>query len=80
MPTWVANVFACIRHYESRDHWTDDTGNGYYGAYQFNLETWQSVGGTGLPSAASPHVQTEMAYRLWQQRGFEPWETASLCT
>ena len=38
---------------ESGDNYAEDTGNGYYGAYQFSLSTWYGLGPfTGLPSEA----------------------------
>jgi len=45
----------------------------YYGLYQFDLGTWQSNGGTGLPIDASPTEQTRVAYNLYLARGREPW-------
>jgi uncharacterized protein YabE (DUF348 family) len=38
----------------------------YYGLYQFLPATWRAVGGTGLPSEASPAEQTYRAQRLYQ--------------
>ncbi|MFD3686839.1 ubiquitin-like domain-containing protein [Nocardiopsis sp. NPDC058631] len=38
---------------------------GYYGLYQFSTTTWQSVGGTGLPSDASTSEQTQRAQQLY---------------
>ncbi len=46
---------------------------GYYGLYQFDLGTWRSVGGSGLPTSASAGEQTYRAKRLYQQRGRSPW-------
>jgi hypothetical protein len=46
---------------------------GYYGLYQFNIPTWNSVGGSGVPSNASASEQTYRAKRLYQQRGRSPW-------
>jgi hypothetical protein len=40
---------------------------GYYGLYQFSLQTWSSVGGTGKPSDASPAEQTYRAQLLYQK-------------
>ncbi|SEG47390.1 protein of unknown function [Thermomonospora echinospora] len=40
---------------------------GYYGLYQFSLQTWGSVGGTGLPSNASPAEQTYRAQLLYNK-------------
>ena len=53
--------------------YTSNTGNGFYGAYQFDLQTWQSVGGSGLPSNASPAEQDMRAQKLYDQRGASPW-------
>ncbi len=67
-----------LRTCESGGNYATNTGNGYYGAYQFDLGTWASVGGTGLPSNASPATQDALAYRLWQQRGWSPWTCAAI--
>ncbi|GAB3023689.1 hypothetical protein GCM10011376_35060 [Nocardioides flavus (ex Wang et al. 2016)] len=48
---------------------------GYYGLYQFDLGTWRSVGGSGLPTAASAGEQTYRAKLLYKQRGRSPWPT-----
>jgi uncharacterized protein YabE (DUF348 family) len=39
----------------------------YYGMYQFRLNTWRAVGGTGLPSAASASEQTYRAQLLYKR-------------
>ena len=49
--------------------------SGYYGLYQFSIGTWHSVGGSGIPSHASPAEQTYRAQRLYAQRGRSPWPT-----
>ncbi|PRX07704.1 UNVERIFIED_ORG: surface rod structure-forming protein G [Actinomadura viridilutea] len=38
---------------------------GYYGLYQFSLQSWASVGGKGKPSDASPAEQTYRAQLLY---------------
>ncbi len=45
----------------------------YYGLYQFNLRTWQSVGGKGIPSNAPAAEQTYRAQILYKDRGASPW-------
>lgn len=50
-----------------------NTGNGYYGAYQFSASTWRSVGGSGLPSEASMEEQTARAQALQQRSGWGQW-------
>jgi hypothetical protein len=46
---------------------------GYYGLYQFDIGTWRSVGGSGVPTSASAAEQTYRAKLLYQQRGRSPW-------
>lgn len=65
--------WAALRRCESGGDYTTNTGNGYYGAYQFDLQTWQSVGGTGLPSDAPPWEQDARAQALYAARGAAPW-------
>lgn len=45
----------------------------YYGLYQFDLQTWRSVGGEGLPTDATAAEQTMRAKMLYQRRGWQPW-------
>ncbi|CAD2072126.1 LysM peptidoglycan-binding domain-containing protein [Phocicoccus pinnipedialis] len=45
----------------------------YHGLYQFDVQTWRSVGGSGLPSNASAAEQTKRAQMLYNQRGSSPW-------
>ncbi|MFI0451330.1 transglycosylase family protein [Actinomadura sp. 6N118] len=44
-----------------------NSAGGYYGLYQFSLATWGSVGGTGLPSNATPAEQTYRAQMLYNK-------------
>jgi uncharacterized protein YabE (DUF348 family) len=46
-----------------------NSAGGYYGLYQFSTSSWQSVGGTGLPSEASPGEQTQRAQQLYDAVG-----------
>ncbi|CAA9395408.1 MAG: Cell wall-binding protein [uncultured Nocardioides sp.] len=46
---------------------------GYYGLYQFNVATWRSVGGSGMPHHASAGEQTFRAKLLYKSRGRSPW-------
>jgi hypothetical protein len=69
-----------LRMCESGNNYAINTGNGYYGAYQFDLSTWRSVGGTGYAHQASPAVQDALALKLWQQRGWSPWACDGLWT
>jgi len=49
----------------------------YRGAFQFDLPTWQSVGGTGDPAAHSYGEQLARAQELQARRGWGPWPHCS---
>ncbi|WP_246361017.1 transglycosylase family protein [Haloechinothrix aidingensis] len=68
--------WAELRMCESSDRYGTNTGNGYYGAYQFDLATWRSVGGEGRPDRAAPAEQDYRALYLYRMRGWQPWECA----
>lgn len=85
----VGGVWACVRGAESSGNYADDTGNGYYGAYQFLPSTWDAVarrlGMTifvgVLPSIAPPAVQDRFAVELEAEDGWSQWgaRTRDLC-
>ena len=65
---------ASIRACESGGNYGAVSSSGKYrGAYQFDQGTWESVGGSGDPAAASPAEQDQRASILRQQRGSSPW-------
>jgi Transglycosylase-like domain len=71
------SAFAALRKCESGDNYKINTGNGYYGAYQFSAQTWRSLGYSGLPSDASPETQDEAARRLQAKAGWGQWPACS---
>lgn len=70
-----------LRQCESTGNYQAVSRNGiYFGAYQFWPDTWDFVARRNyprlvgvLPSAATPQDQDRMAYRLWEERGDQPW-------
>jgi uncharacterized protein YabE (DUF348 family) len=58
---------------ESGDNPSEDTGNGFYGMYQFTVGTWDAMGGSGLPSDASAATQTALAEKLYSESGAGSW-------
>jgi hypothetical protein len=62
-----------IKACESGGNYGAVNPNGHYGAYQFDKDTWQSVGGSGNPAAASPAEQDARAAALYARRGSQPW-------
>jgi hypothetical protein len=66
--------WAELRHCEATGNYAVTNFSGKYrGAYQFDIPTWESVGGTGDPAAATPEEQDLRAALLYQQRGSSPW-------
>jgi hypothetical protein len=74
----AGGTLAAIRACESGGNYATNTGNGFYGAYQFTQSTWESVGGTGNPAAASPAEQDKRAAILYSQQGASPWPVCGL--
>jgi len=58
---------------ESGGRWWISTGNGYHGGLQFDLSTWQSVGGSGYPHHHTKLEQKFRAVKLIKRRGYQPW-------
>jgi len=71
------DVWAQLAKCESGGNPATNTGNGFYGMYQFTLETWQSLGGTGYPHEADAATQTEMAKKLQAKAGWGQWPGCS---
>jgi hypothetical protein len=69
--------WAQLRQCESGGNYSINTGNGYYGAYQFDAGTWHAYGGAGLPSDAPASEQDYRAKLLYQARGWAPWPACS---
>jgi hypothetical protein len=62
---------------ESGGRWNLNSGNGYYGGLQFSAATWQSHGGTGLPSDHSRAEQIDIGRRQWRQSRWSAWPSCS---
>jgi peptidoglycan hydrolase-like protein with peptidoglycan-binding domain len=73
----TADDFARLRACESGGNYSTNTGNGFYGAYQFDLGTWHGLGYSGVPSNAAPGTQDAAARTLQSQRGWSPWPACS---
>jgi resuscitation-promoting factor RpfB len=69
----AATILERIAQCESGGDPTMNSGNGYYGKYQFSRATWRSVGGRGNPARASEAEQDRRAARLYRREGTKPW-------
>ncbi len=64
---------------ESGGNYHINTGNGYYGAWQFNYGTWLGNGGgkfSRYAHQAPKWAQDYVAWRTWKSRGWQPWACA----
>ena len=75
--TSLSSAFAAIRSCESGGDYGLDSGNGYYGAYQFSASTWAGLGEAGLASEAPASVQDAAAYRLYEVSRWASWPTCA---
>jgi hypothetical protein len=71
-------MWACIAQHESGGNAATNTGNGYYGAFQDTIGSWQAAGGgPGLPSDYSYAEQLAVNQRIQAQQGWGAWPTTS---
>lgn len=69
-----AERWEALRFCEStHDYGAVSDSGAYRGAYQFDVETWETVGGSGDPAAAPPDEQDARARELYARRGDQPW-------
>lgn len=62
---------------EASGDWQINTGNGFFGGLQFTQQSWEYVGGAGVPHEASKQEQIERAHMLWQEQGWNAWPACS---
>ena len=72
-----ADSWTKLRKCESGGRYDLNSGNGYYGAYQFSAKTWTKLGYPGLPNEAQPEVQDEAARKLQAKLGWGQWPACS---
>ena len=66
---WAYSTGAC----ESGNNPATNTGNSYFGAFQFLPSTWWAAGGTGYPHQHSWHFQAVVAVRWMHRAGAGQW-------
>lgn len=67
------DVYAQLRLCEAGGDYTRNSGNGYYGAYQYDMSTWSNYGGYARADLAPANVQDEKIHLDVARRGFSPW-------
>ena len=76
-PGGAGGVWLQLRECESGNNYRANTGNGFYGAYQFSQQTWSNLGYPGRPDLESPGMQDEAAQKLQRQSGWGQWPACS---
>ena len=69
---WLA-----LRECESGDNYAENSGNGYFGAYQFSQATWTDLGYPGRPDLEPPAMQDQAAQKLQAEGGWGQWPTCA---
>ncbi|MCZ7527133.1 MAG: transglycosylase family protein [Acidimicrobiia bacterium] len=78
LPAPAGGPWAALRRCESGDDYGANTGNGFYGAYQFTASTWRSMGtGYAYAHEAPYWVQDDAAMRLQARAGWGQWPACS---
>jgi hypothetical protein len=74
----TGDIWEALRNCEAGGNYSRNSGNGYYGAYQFSASTWRSMN-TGYEYAhlAPPEVQDDAARRLQARSGWGQWPACS---
>jgi hypothetical protein len=73
----AGGVWLQLRECESSNNYAENSGNGYYGAYQFSEATWTGLGYPGRPDLESPSMQDQAAMRLQSLYGWGQWPACS---
>jgi hypothetical protein len=82
LPDPALNAFLlCVIQRESGGNYSINTGNGYYGAFQFSQSTWNFAAQDAglsylvnvLPSSATKAEQDTVAVALYALDGGRPW-------
>jgi hypothetical protein len=73
----AGGVWLELRECESGDNYQENTGNGFFGAYQFSASTWTGLGYPGRPDLESPSMQDAAAMKLQAEAGWGQWPACS---
>ncbi len=72
-----ADALAILRKCESGGNYAINTGNGYYGAYQFSASSWRSWAPAEYKGVtadqAPPAAQDQAVWNYYQKSGWNPW-------
>ncbi|HUC87519.1 MAG TPA: transglycosylase family protein [Candidatus Saccharimonadales bacterium] len=66
-------AFQQLTYCEAGGDYTRNSGNGYFGAYQYSLATWNDYDGYARPDLAPASVQDARAHADVARRGWSAW-------
>lgn len=69
----AGGVWQQLRECESGNNYQENSGNGFYGAYQFSQQTWSGLGYPGRPDLEPPAIQNQAAIQLQAEAGWGQW-------
>lgn len=67
------DAFIQLSYCEAGGKPATNTGNGYYGMFQYDLQTWGNYMGYARPDLAPADVQLAKAKETQARRGWSPW-------
>ena len=76
----AGGVWDALQQCECPPGWHCNTGNGYFGGLQMDMQFWRSYGGpefAARPDLASREQQITVAERARATRGYRPWPTCA---
>ncbi|MGH9105381.1 MAG: transglycosylase family protein [Acidimicrobiales bacterium] len=76
-PPPAGGAWLQLRQCESGGNYQENTGNGFYGAYQFSQPTWSGLGYSGRADLAPYWIQDQAAQRLQAAYGWGSWPACS---
>lgn len=69
----TGDMWEKLRLCEAGGNYARNSGNGYYGAYQYDIGTWANYRGYARADLAPPEIQDAKAREIANVRGFAPW-------
>ena len=73
----TSEALAQLRYCEAGGIYDRNSGNGYYGAYQYSVSTWNNYGGYARADLAPAAVQDEKAKADVARRGYGAWPSCA---
>ena len=73
----AGGVWLQLRLCESGNNYQENSGNGFYGAYQFSQPTWSNLGFPGRPDQEPAAMQDQAAQKLQAEAGWGQWPACS---